>query len=223
MEKLLDILEYLHNSNPPILHRDIKPANIMLDSKNNLYLVDFGVSKTIEAETSTHTRVGTIGYASPEHFTGKFLLSSDIYSLGATFHYLLSGESPFERPPFDFLPFKYYRDDIPLSLEMIIEKMLQKEPEFRFERVEQLRRSFNLFVGRYREYQQMKKESTVEDKTEIVIPKKKTEKSTAEVDTDKLERKKPTASPSIVEQQAEAEAEESQEKIKEQRVAEVVE
>jgi eukaryotic-like serine/threonine-protein kinase len=90
----LKILKYLHNQDPPIIHRDIKPGNIMITRNNELVLVDFGVARTIAAHNNTQTKVGTPGFASPEHFFGKFILASDIYSLGATFHYLLTGDDP---------------------------------------------------------------------------------------------------------------------------------
>ena len=141
MGKLLEVIRFLHNQKPPIFHRDIKPANFMLDSRGNVFLVDFGVAKVIAMEEA-HTRIGTIGYASPEHFTGKFIKSSDLFSLGASFHFMLSGDDPRYRLPFDFPPLSVYRKDLPEGIVTIISKMLEKEPKNRYSSVEQLKKEF---------------------------------------------------------------------------------
>ncbi len=130
--KVLDVLEYLHSQDPPIIHRDIKPGNIMLTDNGEVYLVDFGVAKAIAGKTVTQTRVGTPGFASPEHFFGKFMLSSDVYSLGATFHYLLTGDDPRSRNPFDYPPLNLYRDDVPPELQKILDRMLETERDYRY-------------------------------------------------------------------------------------------
>ncbi|MGB3641063.1 MAG: serine/threonine-protein kinase [Rivularia sp. (in: cyanobacteria)] len=101
---ILNILIYLHSQQPPIIHRDIKPSNILLTNRSgnnigNVYLVDFGSVKTITASTSgTMTVVGTYGYMSPEHFGGKVVPKSDLYSLGATLIYLMTGMHPANLP-----------------------------------------------------------------------------------------------------------------------------
>jgi tRNA A-37 threonylcarbamoyl transferase component Bud32 len=138
--RVLDVLKYLHSQDPPIIHRDIKPGNIMLTDDGDVFLVDFGVAKAIAGKTVTQTRVGTPGFASPEHFFGKFILSSDIYSLGATFHYLLTGDDPRSRNPFDYPPLNLYRDDIPQDLQKLLDKMLETERENRYALVEDVRR-----------------------------------------------------------------------------------
>jgi WD40 repeat protein/tRNA A-37 threonylcarbamoyl transferase component Bud32 len=140
--EVLKVLKYLHNQETPIIHRDIKPGNIMLGNKGEIVLVDFGVARTIAAKTGTQTRVGTPGFASPEHFFGKFILSSDIYSLGATFHYLISGDDPRSRNPFDYPPLDSYRDDIPQGLQKIVDKMLDPEPDTRYQRAEDAEQDF---------------------------------------------------------------------------------
>ncbi|MBE9008903.1 serine/threonine protein kinase [Pseudanabaenaceae cyanobacterium LEGE 13415] len=105
---LLAILSYLHNHNPPIIHRDIKPSNILLSdrtahSAGTVYLVDFGSVQTIAAQTGgTITIVGTYGYMPPEQFGGRVSAASDLYSLGATLIYLLTGRHPVELPQANF-------------------------------------------------------------------------------------------------------------------------
>ncbi len=106
-ESLLKILIYLHSQQPQIIHRDIKPSNILLTNRSgnsigNVYLVDFGSVKTLAASTAeTITVVGTYGYMSPEHFGGKVVSKSDLYSLGATLIYLVTGMHPANLPQED--------------------------------------------------------------------------------------------------------------------------
>ncbi len=103
-EDLLNILEYLHGRQPPVIHRDIKPSNILLGDRSahspgQVYLVDFGSVQTLAArEGSTITVVGTYGYMPPEQFGGRAVPASDLYSLGATLIYLASGMHPADLP-----------------------------------------------------------------------------------------------------------------------------
>ena len=97
--QVADALNYLHSFN--ILHLDIKPSNILIDSNERLVLIDFGISKRYDLEgnqTST-TPVGiSKGYAPIEQYQqgniSGFTPSTDIYSLGATMYFLLTGETP---------------------------------------------------------------------------------------------------------------------------------
>ncbi|MDJ0729157.1 MAG: serine/threonine-protein kinase [Crocosphaera sp.] len=93
--KVLKILIYLHELNPPVLHRDIKPSNLILGEDNNIYLVDFGAVQDQNSVTNiSFTVVGTSGYTPLEQFWGKAVFSSDLYALGATLIHLLTGISP---------------------------------------------------------------------------------------------------------------------------------
>jgi serine/threonine protein kinase len=101
---LLEILVYLHDRNPPVIHRDLKPSNILLgdrsgNSVGKVYLVDFGSVQTVAApEGGTMTVVGTYGYMPPEQFGGRVVPASDMYSLGATLIYLVTGKHPADLP-----------------------------------------------------------------------------------------------------------------------------
>ncbi|HEY9803962.1 MAG TPA: serine/threonine-protein kinase [Leptolyngbyaceae cyanobacterium] len=105
---ILEILIYLHGLYPPVIHRDIKPSNILLgersgNSVGQVYLVDFGsVQTALGQEAGTRTVVGTYGYMPPEQFGGRTVTASDLYSLGATLIYLLTGTHPADLPQKDF-------------------------------------------------------------------------------------------------------------------------
>jgi len=93
-------LQYMHEKK--MLHLDLKPGNIMLDSSNNAYLIDFGLSKQYteggEPETSTTIGLGTPGYAPLEQANyrqdGSFPATLDMYALGATLYKMLVGVTP---------------------------------------------------------------------------------------------------------------------------------
>lgn len=103
---ILEILTYLHGRQPPVIHRDIKPSNILLTNRSGnsvgqVYLVDFGSVQIATKRSSTMTVVGTYGYMPPEQFGGRANSSSDLYSLGATLIYLVTGQHPADLPQTD--------------------------------------------------------------------------------------------------------------------------
>lgn len=91
---LCDILNILHNLNPPIIHRDIKPSNIMISNDNVLKLIDFDISRNYKyGENMDTILLGTKGYASPEQFGFEQSdCRSDIYSLGIMMNVLSTGK-----------------------------------------------------------------------------------------------------------------------------------
>lgn len=104
---LLEILRYLHKRAPAVIHRDIKPSNVLLgdrtgNSIGQVYLVDFGAVQTLAARAGgTITVVGTYGYMPPEQFGNRTVPASDLYSLGATLIYLVTGQHPADLPQVD--------------------------------------------------------------------------------------------------------------------------
>ena len=101
MYQIADALQYAWESQR-ILHRDIKPENIMLDENGHLRLLDFGIAKSLTANNTTAlttkgSGLGTPGYMSPEQFSSNEALNctTDIYSLGATAYFLLTGSPPY--------------------------------------------------------------------------------------------------------------------------------
>lgn len=99
-EQILDVLEYLHTQDPPVLHRDIKPANIKLRPDQRLKLVDFGLVKFQASDDRTITVLqgrGTALYTPLEQYGGDSShtnVQSDIYALGATFYHLATCQAP---------------------------------------------------------------------------------------------------------------------------------
>jgi serine/threonine-protein kinase len=93
MVQTCDILNYLHSQEPPLIHRDIKPANLMVRGSNNsIVVLDFGAVK--EIGTKPGTRIGAEGYCAPEQERGQPLTQSDLYAIGPTLIFLLTGENP---------------------------------------------------------------------------------------------------------------------------------
>jgi serine/threonine protein kinase len=94
--QLCSVLWYLHSQQPPIIFRDVKPANVMRARTGLLYLIDFGIARRFTPGQRRDTSVlGSPGYAPPEQYgTAQTTAQSDIYSLGATLRYLLTGTDP---------------------------------------------------------------------------------------------------------------------------------
>lgn len=96
--QILDVLEYLHGSSPPVIVRDIKPDNLMLRGDGRIKLLDFGLAKRLVLGEKTQTIVrgmGTDCYAPMEQYgQGMTDQRSDLFALGATLYFCLTGEPP---------------------------------------------------------------------------------------------------------------------------------
>jgi serine/threonine protein kinase len=136
-------LEFAHDRG--IVHRDIKPSNIMIMKNNEVCIIDFGISITTGSQrlTSTGMTMGTPEYMSPEQCRNiNVTLQSDIYNLGIVFYEMLSGDPPFidgaslailnkqinEKPE----SLKKKNPKVPVALEKIINKCLEKKMELRY-------------------------------------------------------------------------------------------
>ncbi len=91
--QIANILAYLHGQDPPLVHRDLTPDNLVVTPQGQIYLIDFGAANEFVG-AATGTLIGKQNYIAPEQFRGKAEPASDIYSLGATMHFLLCAQEP---------------------------------------------------------------------------------------------------------------------------------
>lgn len=94
--QLADILARLHQLEPAIVHRDIKPSNIIIEKNGHVNLIDFNAARHVNADKNEDTRMlGTVYFAAPEQFGfGQSDERTDIYGLGATINYIMTGDKP---------------------------------------------------------------------------------------------------------------------------------
>lgn len=103
--QLSEILNYLHNLEPPVIHRDIKPQNVIMQPDGQIALIDFGISRCYkDGHTSDTTMSGTHGFAPPEQYGfAQTDCRSDLYSLGILLTWLYCGSvEPIRKPVSDF-------------------------------------------------------------------------------------------------------------------------
>ena len=146
-----------------VLHRDIKPSNCFVDSDNAVKIGDFGlsISTTIRTEpalTAAGNFIGTPAFCSPEQLRGDELnVRSDMYSVGATLYYIVTGRTPFEaKDPVKMLatvleqkppsPAKF-RPAIPKGLAAAVLRCLEKQPGDRFQNYQELRRALGPYAS----------------------------------------------------------------------------
>ncbi|HEX6780015.1 MAG TPA: protein kinase [Ktedonobacterales bacterium] len=123
--QLSEVLGYLHSRQPPIIFRDLKPSNIMRTPDGQVLLIDFGIARFFKPGQNKDTiAFGSPGYAAPEQY-GKAQTTprSDIFSLGAVLHQMLTGIDPSEKP-FRFAPLTI---PYPAGLPDLIEQMVEME------------------------------------------------------------------------------------------------
>ena len=124
--QLCTVLDYLHTRFPPIIFRDLKPANVMRTPNGHLYLIDFGIARHFKpGQTADTIALGSPGYAAREQYSkaqAQTTPRSDIYSLGATLHQLITGDDP-SLMPFQFAPLR--RQPVPVGLETLIMQMVE--------------------------------------------------------------------------------------------------
>ncbi len=137
--QVCEILEYLHNQVPPIVHRDISPDNLIVNSAGKIMLIDFGTAHEYLV-TATGTSVGKQCYVSPEQFKGKARRQSDIYSLGATVYFILTGQDP--EPLFEAHP-NVLNTTISPELDELVAECMRLEWKERIQSAESAKEHFN--------------------------------------------------------------------------------
>jgi len=149
-----------------VIHRDLKPSNVMVTTNDHAKVLDLGLAM-IEGEIPTdHTIVGgngyvvgTMDYIAPEQSedAAKVDARSDIYGLGCTLYFALTGQAPFpggsamkkimrhrsEEP----VPVSQFNPTVPTGFNAIVQKMTAKRPDDRFQSAEELRKGLLLWVG----------------------------------------------------------------------------
>ena len=142
--QICSALETAHKNS--IVHRDIKPHNIIITEEGIAKVTDFGIAKAVSNSTITAfgTTIGSVHYFSPEHARGGYTdAKSDIYSLGIVMYEMLTNRVPFDADTPVSVALKQvqedpiepieYNDKIPVSVNRIILKAMQKDPNDRYQ------------------------------------------------------------------------------------------
>jgi serine/threonine protein kinase len=148
--EILEALAYAHESG--VIHRDVKPANVMLLPNGTVKVMDFGLARRTSDMSSASTAgeiVGTIAYLPPERFLGKIAdARSDLYSVGVMLYETFTGTVPFKSDSDDLVavifghvneppaPPHTVNRAVPAPVERIIMRLLEKEPERRYQSAE---------------------------------------------------------------------------------------
>ncbi len=156
LSSLSKVVHYAHQRG--VIHRDIKPENIMILSDGQLKIMDFGIAQ-LRGEESTRYVVGTPIYMSPEQLLNEELdLKTDIYSIGVVAYYFLTGSFPFDGKDFRELldavftstpdSVRTFSTTLPVELDTILLKALEKKPELRHINAGRLGDEFQLLVAK---------------------------------------------------------------------------
>jgi hypothetical protein len=137
--QMCEIIEYLHRRTPPVVHRDFTPDNLMLRTDGKLELIDFNVAKQLESASATQTVVGKHAYIPPEQFRGHATTQSDIYALGCTIFYLLTGEDP---EAISVSHPKTLVKELSDELNALVAKATSQDPPGRFQDAKEMRSEF---------------------------------------------------------------------------------
>ena len=135
---LLDVLDYLHTRETPVIYRDLKPDNIMVCRDGGLKLGDFGAAGLRSFGEGSGMRMAfSAGFAAPEQRgeDGRGIRAderSDLYAFGKTLYYMVTGTVPGKGSGMSF-PVSYYNPLLSEELEEIIDRCTREEPEARYQ------------------------------------------------------------------------------------------
>ena len=140
-------IEAAHKKN--IIHRDIKPQNIMISTEGKVKVMDFGIARAATSNTINSDVMGSVHYSSPEQARNGFVDGkSDIYSLGIVMYEMVTGRVPFDGDTTVAVAIQHlqeemvkpsvYAPNLPISMEKIILKCTQKNPDRRYENMSAL-------------------------------------------------------------------------------------
>jgi serine/threonine protein kinase len=159
--KIASGLKKAHSKN--IIHRDIKPGNIIFAEDGELKIIDFGLAKLMDSSHITHTKstLGTLAYMSPEQIRGlKVDHRTDIWSLGVVLYEMFAGKCPFQGKFDQAIMYKIINEDpefitkmcsgVPLQVEKIINKALSKDPNNRFNSMDEMEEALQLTLNDYK-------------------------------------------------------------------------
>lgn len=93
LEQMAEVLDYLHSQAPSVVHQDFTPDNIIVCPDGTIRVIDFSVARQSFSH-KTATVVGKQAFIAPEQFRGTPTAQSDLYSLGATIYFVLTGSEP---------------------------------------------------------------------------------------------------------------------------------
>lgn len=185
--EMLPVLRYIHSIK--IIHRDIKPANIIRrEQDGQLALIDFGavkdqvntqLAKTYGQEALTQFAVGTVGFAPPEQLAMRPVYASDIYALGATCVFLMTGKSPKDLPCDELTGELLWENELNInpSFAKVLRKMLEMDVKNRYKLVDEIIADLDIIP-----YDQELKQSMATNATPLPQNDNNTDESTANQD-----------------------------------------
>ena len=134
MMQLCEILGYIHQQQPPLIHRDIKPANILVRTiDKRIFLLDFGAVK--EIGTLGGTKIGAPDYMAPEQNNGQPCTQSDLYAIGPTLIFLLTGRNPADFIELQPDGYRFNLVSVPIvtpQVQALIDKVTQRRSRDRY-------------------------------------------------------------------------------------------
>lgn len=181
MSQILSGIDVAHKNR--IIHRDIKPQNILITNQNEVKITDFGIAIALSdtSITQTNTLLGSVHYISPEQARGSNATTkSDIYALGVVLYELITGSVPFDGESAVSIALKHFQesfprireglDYVPQSLENVVLKATAKEPQDRYNSVQEMLNDLSTSLSANRMSEAVFQPSANLDETMVLKP-----------------------------------------------------